>query len=212
MSNTKNNNIREIAAIAFKLLVICSIVAVIVAFVNFITKDKIIFNEKQNTAHALTEIYAQDYTNGFEVSGDSFTITENGNVVLTCSQKSFDFTSKDVKALYVLENSDSEIEGYCISVQPMGFKDYIKMLVAINPDSTVKGVKIVSMAETSGIGTKAGEAAFLDKFIGLNESCVMRDVDTISGATKTSAPVIEAVAASLREVTQYIAKIGGEAK
>ena len=54
---TKQNNTKEILIIALKLLVICSIVASIVAFVNAITKDKIALNEKISTAEALSGIY-----------------------------------------------------------------------------------------------------------------------------------------------------------
>ena len=57
----KQNNTKEILVIALKLLVICSIVATIVAAVNFITADKIAYNEKLNTAEALTGIYFDDY-------------------------------------------------------------------------------------------------------------------------------------------------------
>ena len=211
MSDMKNN-MKEIITIALKLLIICSIVAVIVASVNFITKDRIIFNEKQNTADALTEIYAEDSGNRFEVSDKNFVMKDEEKVILTCSQENFEFSSQDIKAFYILKNADSQVESYCISVQPMGFKDYIKMLVAINPNCTVKAVRVVSMAETSGIGTKACEASFLDKFTNLNDTQVSHDVDIISGATKTSRPVIDAVAASLRETSQYISKVGGEAK
>ena len=204
---SKQNNTKEILSITLKLLVICSIVATIVASVNAITKERILHNEKQNTADALTDIYKDDYSNSFSVSGDSFIIEENGNAVITCSQANTEFSSKDVKALYVLKNAESEVLGYCISVHPMGFKDYIKMLVAITPENKVKDVKIVSMSETSGIGTKALEPSFLEQFRDKDNT---NGVDTISGATKTSKPVIDGVNAALSEVASYIDKVGGE--
>ncbi|MBQ8758734.1 MAG: FMN-binding protein [Clostridia bacterium] len=210
--SVKNNNSKEIFSIAIKLLVICSIVATIIAAVNFITKDKIAYNEKLSTAKALTGIYHDDYGKDFTVSEDSFVITENDKVSISCSLENMEFSSKDVKALYVLKNAAGDVEGYCVSVQPMGFKDYIKMLVAINTDCTIKGVEIVSMSETSGIGTKAKEASFLNQFKNLNEKAVKSEVDVISGATKTSQPVIDAVSASLAEVSKYIAKNGGDVK
>lgn len=206
----KQNSTKEIFVIALKLLAICSIVATIVAAVNFITVDKIAYNEKLNTAEALTGIYYDDYGKNFDVDGNSYVINDNGTPLIFCKQVDFEFSSKDVKALYVLENTESTTLGYCISVQPMGFKDYIKMLVAVNPDCTVKGVEIVSMSETSGIGTKAQSPEFLDKFTDLNGTEVQREVDIISGATKTSKPVIDAVTASLNEVAAYIHETGGE--
>ncbi len=206
----KQNSTKEILVIALKLLVICSIVATIIAAVNFITADKIAYNEKLNTAVALTGIYFEDYGKEFEVDEDRFVISEDGNIRISCNQVEFDFSSKNIKALYVLSDVHNNTLGYCVSIQPMGFKDYIKMLVAVNPDCTVKGVEIVSMSETSGIGTKAQDPAFLNKFTNLNSTEVSSEVDIISGATKTSKPVIDAVAASLNEVSLYISENGGE--
>ncbi len=206
----KQNSTKEILIIALKLLVICSIVATIVAAVNFITADKIAYNEKLNTAEALTGIYFEDYGKEFEVDEESYVITEDGNIKISCNQAEFDFSSKDIKALYVLSDAQNNTLGYCVSIQPMGFKDYIKMLVAVNPDCTVKGVEIVSMSETSGIGTKAQDPSFLNKFTNLNSTEVGSEVDIISGATKTSKPVIDAVTASLNEVSLYISENGGE--
>lgn len=202
---------KDIIIIAAKLLIICSIVAAIVASVNFITADKIAYNERVNTAEALTGIYFDDYNAPFTVDNDGFAIKDEENVLITCKQEEFDFTSNDVKALYTLNDANGKTVGFCISVQPMGFKDYIKMLVAVNADCTVKGVEIVSMSETSGIGTKAKDESFLSQFINLDEVAVKRDVDIISGATKTTKPVIDAVAASLYEVSEYIHKNGGAA-
>ena len=68
------------------------------------------------------------------------------------------------------------------------------------------------MSETSGIGTKVEAPSFINRFTGLNDTEVRRDVDIISGATKTSKPVIDAVSASLYEVSEYIHSSGGEVK
>jgi len=71
----KQSNVKEILVIAAKLLVICSIVAAIVAFVNSITKDKIAYNEKLTSAEALTEIYSSEFGNKpFEVTDDGYVI------------------------------------------------------------------------------------------------------------------------------------------
>ena len=206
----KQTSTKEILVIAIKLLVICSIVATIVAAVNYITADKIAYNEKLNTAEALTGIYFDNYGKEFEVDGNSYVISDDGNIIISCKEAAFDFSTKDIKALYILSDTENNTLGYCVSIQPMGFKDCIKMLVAVNPDCTVKGVEIVSMSETSGIGTKAQDPSFLGKFANLNSTEVSSEVDIISGATKTSKPVIDAVTASLNEVSSYIRESRGE--
>ncbi len=200
---------KDIAVITIKLLVICAIVAFIVAFVNYITKDRIENNVRVSTAQALTDIFKDDFNgHSFSVSGEEFIIEENGSTVAKCVIADCPL-NPDVKALYVIENDKGEPLFYGVSVAPMGFKAEINMLVAINPDLTVKGVKIVSMSETSGIGTKAQDSGFLSKFVGKNESQA-KNVDIISGATKTSKPVINAVANACNQVFVYKSALGGD--
>ena len=67
----KRNDSKEIISIALRLLIICSIVAIIIALVNGITKDKIEYNNMLKTADSLTEIYSSDY------DGKSFEVSEN---------------------------------------------------------------------------------------------------------------------------------------
>lgn len=199
--------------IALKLLVICSIVAVIVAFVNSITKEKIAYNEKLDTADALSGIYSADYDGkAFEVDGDSFVIKDGGKNVVTASVADCSYISEDITALYVLSASDGTTSGFCVAIEPMGMKDVIKMLVAVNADGTVKGVKIVSMSETSGIGTKAtDEKWFLEQFVGHGaEIPQSNEIKIISGATKTTKPIINAVGTAAEQVGKYISNIGGE--
>lgn len=227
--NTKQNNTKEILTIALKLLIICSIVAGIIAFVYSITKDKIAYNEKVKTADALSEIYSADF-NGkkFEVGENGeYVINDNGKIVAKCAAADFNPVDKIVTGMFILTDKDDACLGYCVSVEPMGFKDVIKMLVAVNSDMTIKGVKIVSMSETSGYGTRAvedpnppagktGEDWFLRQFDGLNSDMLKKNskgkyesVDTISGATKTSQPVTEAVKTALTQVIEYNATTGG---
>lgn len=209
----EQNNTKQLIGIAVKLLAICTIVAVIVALVYSVTKDKIDLNEKVNTAEALDGIYSEEYGGlKFSVSDSenspAFVMKDaDGNTVVSCDEAKTELIS-DVTALYVINDANGNTVSYCVSVAPMGFKDTINMLVAVNPDVSVKGVKIVSMSETSGIGTKAAEPEFLEKFNGLG-SPVSSKVDTISGATKTSKPVIGAVDTALRQTAEYIKSNGG---
>ncbi|MBE6681467.1 MAG: FMN-binding protein [Ruminococcaceae bacterium] len=225
MSNTNSKNTKEILVIALKLLVICSIVATIIAAVNAITKDKIKYNEQLKTADALSEIYSLDFDNkSFTVDGEEYVILENDNktVVARCSLADCSYINEDIKALYVLKDANGNSKGYCVSIEPMGFKDAIKMLVAVNDDMTVKSVKIVSMSETKNYGTRAmndptppaGKASstwFLEQFEGKNEPGI-QSADIISGATKTSKPIINAVQTALNQVNVYNNTIGGNSK
>jgi len=201
----KQSNVKEILSITVKLLVICSIVAFIVASVNFITKDKIALNQRISTAEALTDIFKDDFNgHSFTVdeSSDKYIIYDDSNTVIAqCITAQCDM-NENVSALYVIENENGDELFYGVAIAPMGFKAEINMLVAVNPDLTVKGVKIISMSETSGIGTKAADNGFLSKFVGKNEVS-SKEVDIISGATKTSKPVINAVSEACNQVALY---------
>ena len=206
----KQNNTKEIITITLKLLVICSIVAAIVAFVNAITKDTIALNEKLDTAKALSGIYEcsleYDKENGTYISAKEAKDGEISKIAEITMKDGFE--EEYITAFYAVNDNKDNTLGYCVSLEPQGFKDKIKMLVAVNPDSTVKGVKIVSMSETSGIGTKAADPSFLDKFVNKGEAEI-DGVDTISGATKTSKPVKDAVHAASKLVKTYTAANGG---
>ena len=204
----KNN--KDYYIIAGKLLIICSIVAFIVATVNFITKDKIAYNEMKNTAIALTDIFSENFGgNSFSVKDDGFEVREDNKVIAVC-KKADCVMNEDVTSVYVIEDIENAPLYYCVALSPMGFKAEINMLVAVNSDLTVKGVKIVSMSETSGIGTKADDKTFLSKFKGKTETQAL-EVDTISGATKTTEPIIEAVANACNQVGSYKASLSGGA-
>ncbi len=199
------NSKKEILTIALRLLAICSIVAVIIAFINTITKDRIAYNQMLSTAEALSGIYSSEYDGkAFTVNGNEFVINDGNTIVAKCSQaQSYTPQNSDVTAIYLLTDRDDNTQGYCVSIAPMGFKAEIQMLVAVNADMTVKGVKIVSMSDTSGIGTKAQDPSFLAKFDGLGSEEAAK-VDIISGATKTSKPVIQAVSLAIKEASSYM--------
>ncbi len=212
MKQTTN---KQLLIIALKLLVICSVVAVIVAGVNALTKERIAQNNLLNTASALDSIYSKQYGgNKFVISNDkssAFVMQDkDGNPTTSCKIADTQLLA-DVSALYIINNSQGVVDGYCVAISPMGFKDKVNMLVAINSDLTVKSVKIVSSSETKGIGTKVEAPDFLNKFIGISNTS---GIDTISGATKTSSPVINAVETAIAQVSAYSAVIqnGGDAQ
>ncbi len=179
-------NIFDVLIISLKLLIVCAGIALLVAFVNDITKDKIADNQRIKTEEALKSIYGEN------------AVYEESDI--KDSDKAF-------KKMYLMYDENDEFIGYCASVSPMGFKAEIDMLVAADTDKKVIGVKITGMSETSGIGTKAAEEEFLNKFIGKTSSCPPSSkeggVDIIAGATKSSKPVIEGVDLALKIMEVY---------
>lgn len=78
--------------------------------------------------------------------------------------------------------------GYAFKVTDKGFGGQITVMVGIDLDGKMTGIQLVEHSETPGLGSKAGQPSFTDKFIGVDEGG-LSGVDTISGATVTSSAV-----------------------
>ncbi|HWQ50841.1 MAG TPA: FMN-binding protein [Terriglobales bacterium] len=89
----------------------------------------------------------------------------------------------------VYDASGAEI-GRIVLVAPTGFGGPIEMAVGFDESSAVSGFKILSLSETSGVGTRVTEESFWGQFIG---KASFEEVDTLSGATISSAAVLNGV-------------------
>ena len=81
-----------------------------------------------------------------------------------------------------------------------GYHGEVQLMVGINADGTVAGLQVVAEDETDGIGTKAFEDAYVEKFVGMAASGALTTgdaaadqthVDAVSGATFTSNAVVD---------------------
>lgn len=92
--------------------------------------------------------------------------------------------------------------GYCIRTTTSGYNGFIRIIVGIDPDGVIKGVRILEHQETPGLGAKISEVKpgekdpwFLRQFAGKRGQAVAvkRGIDAITGATITSAAVADAI-------------------
>lgn len=80
-------------------------------------------------------------------------------------------------------------------------KKGIDLVVAMSADGTVRGVSVVSLGETPGLGTKVQNESFMSQFIGKNGETVIvknapakdSEVQGVTGATYSSKGVAKAV-------------------
>lgn len=98
-----------------------------------------------------------------------------------------------VTAVYRAEK-DGAFAGYCMDVTVIGYGGEVKLVVGLNGDLTVTGVKVISHSETSGIGSKAVDenGALLSQMKGKTSSGAA-DAVPISGATISSKAVKDGV-------------------
>lgn len=170
----KNENPIVLSAV---LLVISLVVALLLAFTNTITKDKIAQNTEKEQTLAKQEVMPE--ATEFEDMGYS-----NGSVT----------------AVYQAISGDSMV-GWCVSVMPNGYGGAIDLMVGINPDMSVSGIKVVSNSETAGLGAKCTDAEFSKQFINKkspvsvikNGNARDNEIVAITGATITSRAVVQGV-------------------
>ena len=176
----KESNALYILRLAVTLLAICAVVALALAGVNAITKDRIAAIQAEKTQKAIAEVLfgATDV--------EEIAFTDESGLVSTVYKSDL---------------------GYAVEVTPTsGFAGAIKMMVGVSHDGKVLGVSIISHAETAGLGAVAAENtskghAFRHQFqlltgnisIGSGEN----QVDALTGATITSQAICDGVNAAL---------------
>lgn len=172
MEKTKNNTALGSAIIGAKLLLICSVVAVVVAFVYQLTIAKYEENLQHTKDLAVAEIF--------------------GGTSVTCKEVYTDATTGAV--VYQVTGADGVVAGYCVESLAPGFGGDIGVMVGYRLDTSILGVSVVSMSETPGLGSKIGDAEYLKNYAGdKGELELGRDVDAISGATISSRALLDAV-------------------
>lgn len=103
-----------------------------------------------------------------------------------------------VAGVFVAKDSSGQLLGVGMLVASRGYGGPIRMAVGLDRNGKVTGVTIVAMAETPGLGTKVvDDKTFLPRFSGLDSADAAREVDTITGATKSSRGVRKGVEAAL---------------
>ncbi len=186
----KRSNLILFLRVGGLLLAVCAAVALVLSFVNLITLDRIRANEDMQRRDAIVELFGKDTVSYTELDP----VETDGDTV---------------EAVYRVADGDKTL-GYCVSVLPVGFGGEIQMMVAMSPDRTIVGVKIVSLSETPGLGTKVNDKTYLAQYAGKGEGLsASGDVELISGATKSS----KAVLSGVNDATAALAaRLGGAVK
>lgn len=96
--------------------------------------------------------------------------------------------------------------GLAVKAAPRGYAGEIEMLVGIDPELRIKGMKILNQRETPGLGTNMLKPKFIAQFIGKgikDRFEPKKDIDAITGATISTRGVCEGVKTVLQESEKY---------
>jgi electron transport complex protein RnfG len=96
--------------------------------------------------------------------------------------------------------------GLAVKVAPRGYAGEIEMLVGVDPDLRIRGMKILNQRETPGLGTNMLKPKFIAQFIGKGSNDAFepkKDIDAITGATISTRAVCEGARAVLKNAELY---------
>ena len=172
-----------------------------------ITKDPIAQaqeNTKQEAYRSVLSDASSFEAVDLDVDSAASLLSENG------------YTSDEITEVVEGTDDSGETVGYVISVQSSeAYDGTLELSVGIAADGTVKGVEMLSISETAGLGMKADEAEFKDQFKDKNVDKFTYTktgesgddmIDAISGATITTNAVTNAVDSAL---VYYQSELGG---
>lgn len=122
----------------------------------------------------------------------------------------------DIDEVVIAKNESGEVLGYVVTATSHeGYGGDIQISIGILNDGTVKGIEMLSISETAGLGMKAQETDFKDQFkdklvslfkVTKSGSSNDSEIDALSGATITSNAVTNAVNSA---IVYYQNMLGG---
>ncbi|TGY65583.1 FMN-binding protein [Dubosiella muris] len=157
---------KQILHLTLFLAIVSALAGGALAFANQMTAPVIQANNERAEKQVLLEMYPDANVDEFEIMDVT---TDNPSI----------------NKIYSFENN------YIFNMSVSGYKDGTTFLVAIDKnDLKVTAFKAISNGDTKGIGSKIMESAFAEGVVGKEAA---GPIDTISGATVTSTPVVDGI-------------------
>ncbi|MBQ7825238.1 MAG: FMN-binding protein, partial [Clostridia bacterium] len=93
------------------------------------------------------------------------------------------------------DEASGETAGYAFVANPQGYGGPIPITIGVSTEGHVTQTYVGALQETAGLGSRVGEAEFMDQFIAIaaDPDTLRDDVDTIGGATISSSAFVGAV-------------------
>ncbi len=194
---------------AIGLALFASISAVLLSMVNRLTEDKIAYSERLFAQKALLEIVPKNLHDN-DLLLDIQPIPKRFWPLLGLKKEQF---------IHIARRNEKPIAAIIPSVTPNGYSGSISMLVGINANSTIIGVRVVEHRETPGLGDKIElrRSPWILSFNGRslkntsNSAWAVKkhggDFDQFTGATITPRAVINQLVSTLTYFEQDNARI-----
>ncbi len=164
-----------IIKLGIRLFMFCLVAAVALAITNEVTKGPIAQRALETQMAALKKVMPD---------GEYEESTFEGELP----------EGSELDAIYISKNHDGSIMGYALVTSPNGYGGEIPITIGVSNGGYVTQVHVGALQETAGLGSKVGDDAFLDQFIGIpaDDDTLRSDVDLISGASISSGAFLNA--------------------
>ena len=192
-SSKKGGGILMLVVVLGLITFVC---ALLLGFINGVTKDKIEQNSIETRNAAMSVIIPDAEFTEVEVS-EEWTAPADKN-------------QPAISGVYAAE-AGGETIAYCVEVKPKGFGGELTLIVGVNTDGTIAGAQVTAHGETPGLGAKAqSDKNWITQFAGQpadGSLAVSKDggtINAITGATITSRAVTDGV----NTAAAYVATLG----
>ncbi len=125
-----------------------------------------------------------------------------------------DKKNMDMLRRFYLIQKDGEHAGVAFEVSSQGYGGNIQLVVGVTAQDNISGVKVISHAETPGLGANIATEKFTNQFRGMSlDKTVWKvkkvggDVDQVTGATISSSAVLKAVHDGLQFAAEHKTEI-----
>lgn len=193
----KNNFIKD----ALALCIITLVAGALLGLVNEMTAPVI----KEAQEKAAMAAYKEVYTDAADFASDDAITAYVASPEYQSALSAAGVEKASVMVAYKALDASGNVIGYVMTTDSTnGYGGQISISVGMKADGTVTGMKYLILNETSGIGSKAADASFMNEYIGqtTDKFALGTNVDAISGATVTSKAVNNAMNAALVFVQQ----------
>ncbi|MBQ4187864.1 MAG: RnfABCDGE type electron transport complex subunit D [Firmicutes bacterium] len=193
----------SIPASAALLAAITLIAGVALAGANALTVDKIAENQLNKKLESYSSVIPDAESFGYDDDVTAAIEKLNGEVYGGGS-----YGKAYINEAVVGKNASGETIGYAISATSMdGFDGEITLSVGFDADGTVRGIEFTVINETAGMGMLAAEESWKSQFAGVKTDAFIlnksggstadNEIDSVSGASRTSGAVVNAVNAAI---------------
>jgi len=191
---------KSLVVIGSRLAIICTAAALVLALVNALTAPVIEENKRIALEQGLLEIASQAPQSGLTVGSEVDPEVFAG----------YD----DITNIYELVDGFGDVSALILRLVGTGYGGDLVLLAGYEQDGTLFSATLMEDQETAGLGKKAEDPAYMEKFIGLGGSTPIptsksdlpsAEADAITGATITFLGVANALSAG----SEFVASHGG---